>query len=279
MPPTSSATLGRLTIWLIDKWASATKTNATSSTLLTDQVEFANVILLNKCDQIDEDEKLTLLGVLRNLNPKARIIETVRGRIDPAGIMGTGLFSLDEAGAQPGWLEVPRGQEQPETDEYGITSFVYRARRPFHAGRLWANLDLADGIFAGVIRSKGFLWIASRHDYAYEWSQAGVSALLNPAGLWWTAAPDEEWPEGLPENAELLADIRSAFEEPYGDRRQEIVFIGIDMDRPVIESLLEGCLLTDEEMEEGPAAWARYDDPLPTIERDADDVEETEAGQ
>ena len=247
--------------------------------LLTDQVEFANVILLNKCDQIDEVEKHTLLGILRNLNPKARIVETVRGRIDPAQIMGTGLFSLDEAGAQPGWLEVPRGQEQPETDEYGISSFVYRARRPFHAERLWARLDLDEGFLAGVIRSKGFLWIASRHDYAYSWSQAGVSVQLNPAGLWWAAAPDEEWPEDSPENAELLASIRSEFEEPYGDRRQEIVFIGIDMDRPVIESLLEDCLLTDDEMEQGPAAWERYDDPLPTIELDADDVEAAGTGQ
>jgi len=247
--------------------------------LLTDQVEFANVIMLNKCDEIEEGEKHSLLGILKNLNPKARIVETVRGRIDVDQIMGTGLFSLDEAGAQPGWLEVPRGQEQPETDEYGITSFVYRARRPFHAERLWTNLDLADGILAGVIRSKGFLWIASRHDYAYEWSQAGVSVQLNPAGLWWSAAPDEEWPEDLPENAELLADIRKEFEEPYGDRRQEIVFIGIDMDRPVIESLLERCLLTDEEMAEGPAVWASYNDPLPAIEADADDFETAEVGQ
>ncbi|MEO0500022.1 MAG: GTP-binding protein, partial [Pseudomonadota bacterium] len=124
--------------------------------LLTDQVEFANVILLNKCDQIDEEGKRTLLGILRNLNPKARIVETVRGQIELSQVMGTGLFSLDEAGAQPGWLEVPRGQEQPETDGYGISSFVYRARRPFHADRLWSSLDFDSGVLAGVIRSKGF---------------------------------------------------------------------------------------------------------------------------
>ena len=156
---------------------------------------------------------------------------------------------------------------------------MYRARRPFHAARLWANLDLADGILAGVIRSKGFLWIASRHDYAYTWSQAGVSVQLNPAGFWWAAAPQEEWPEDLPENADLLADIRREFGGPFGDRRQEIVFIGIDMDRPVIESMLEDCLLTDAEMEAGPAAWASYDDPLPTIELDTDDVDTTEIGR
>jgi G3E family GTPase len=236
--------------------------------LLTDQVEFANVILLNKCDLIDDSEKLTLLGILRNLNPKARIIETIRGHVDPATIVGTKLFSVDEASAQPGWLEVPRGQEQPETDEYGITSFVYRARRPFHAARLWHSLDFEAGILAGVLRSKGFMWIASRHDYAYTWSQAGVSVQVNPAGWWWGAAPAEEWPEQIDDNAELLADIRREFEEPYGDRRQEIVFIGIDMDRPVIESLLQDCLLTDDEMMQGPQVWATYEDPLPRFEWD-----------
>ena len=243
--------------------------------LLTDQVEFANVILLNKCDQINDDDKHRLLGILRNLNPKARLIETVRGRVDMGQIVGTGLFSIDEAGAQPGWLEVPRGEEQPETDEYGISSFVYRARRPFHAERLWARLDLEEGILAGVVRSKGFLWIASRHDYAYSWSQAGVSVQLDPAGFWWSAAPEEEWPEDTPENAEMLAEIHREFQEPYGDRRQEIVFIGIDMDRPVIESMLEDCLLTDEELAEGPDAWADYGDPLPQIELDMDDFETT----
>ena len=244
--------------------------------LITDQVEFANVILLNKCDLIDESDKMTLLGIIRNLNPNARIIESEYGRIAPTAIVGTGLFSMDEASAQPGWLEVPRGQEQPETDEYGISSFVYRARRPFHAGRLWAKLDLEEGILSGVVRSKGFLWIASRHDYAFMWSQAGVSVQINPAGLWWAAAPEEEWPEDIPENAELLADIHGEFQEPFGDRRQEIVFIGLDMDRPVIESLLEECLLTDEELSLGPNVWKSYEDPLPAM--DWEDAEQMEEG-
>jgi G3E family GTPase len=243
--------------------------------LLTDQVEFANVILLNKCDLIDEEEKITVLGFLRNLNPKARVIETKRGCIDPAMILGTGLFSIDEASTQPGWLEVPRGEEQPETDEYGITSFVYRARRPLHASRLWASLDREDGILTGVLRSKGFLWIASRHDQAVTWSQAGVSVQLNHAGTWWAAVPSAEWPDDIPENAELLADIRREFDGPYGDRRQEIVFIAIDPDRTRIESRLNECLLTDEEIKAGPAAWAFYEDPLPR----AQECEVIEAGE
>ncbi|MBL9161606.1 MAG: GTP-binding protein [Planctomycetaceae bacterium] len=235
--------------------------------LLVDQIEFANVILLNKCDLVDEAERMTLLGLLRNFNPRARIIEIERGQIDPKMILGTRLFDLGEASAQPGWLEVPRGAEQPETDEYGITSFVYRARRPFHAARLWRKLDEEDGILASVVRSKGFMWLASRHDYAYVWSQAGVCVQLNLTGQWWAATPKEEWPG----DAETIAEVTREFVEPFGDRRQEIVFIGLDMDRVVIESLLEECLLTDDEMAEGPAAWARYEDPLPAIEIDSEE--------
>jgi G3E family GTPase len=231
--------------------------------LLVDQIEFANVILLNKCDLVDEAEKTTVLGILRNLNPKARIVETQRGRVEPAAIIGTGLFSMSEASAEPGWLEIPRGKEQPETDEYGVTSFVYRARRPFHAERFMDRMDLDEGFLAGVIRSKGFVWFAQRYDAAYLWGQAGVSYQISPAGVWWAAAPDEEWPEETPENADLLTDIRSQFDGTYGDRRQEIVFIGIDMEREYVESLLNECLLTDEELALGPDAWATFDDPLP----------------
>ena len=237
--------------------------------LLVDQIEFANVILLNKCDLVDVAERFALLGLLRNLNPKARIVEIEQGRIDPKAILGTNLFDLGDASAQPGWLEVPRGAEQPETDEYGITSFVYRARRPFHAARLWSKLDEEDGILASVVRSKGFMWLASRHDYAYVWSQAGVCVQLNLSGKWWAATVEEEWPG----DAEALAEVRQGFQGAYGDRRQEIVFIGMDMDRVVIESLLEECLLTDEEMAEGPAAWTNYQDPLPAIENEQEDID------
>jgi G3E family GTPase len=242
--------------------------------LLVDQVEFANVILLNKCDLVDEEARLALVGVLRNLNPKARIIEIQRGRIDPAMILGTGLFSLEEASAQPGWLETPRGSEEPETDEYGISSFVYRARRPFHAARLWEALEGESGqagLLTGILRSKGFVWLASRHDLAYAWSQAGVSVQLNPAGYWWAAAPRDQWPEDVPENGELLAEIRQDFEGPYGDRRQELVVIGIDLDPTTIISRLDACLVDDAEWASGPNAWAHYADPLPAVDLNDDD--------
>jgi G3E family GTPase len=218
--------------------------------------------LLNKCDLLNEDQRRTVVGVLRNLNPKARIIEAVRGAVDPRAILATGLFSMDEASAQPGWLEIPRGSEQPETDEYGITSFVYRARRPFHARRVWSILDFEQGALAGVLRSKGFMWIASQHDQALSWSQAGVSVQINPVGMWWGAVSPEDWPEDTPENAELLRDIQQDFEGSYGDRRQELVFIGLELDRTRIETLLDSCLLTDAEMAAGPEGWCHFDDPI-----------------
>lgn len=237
--------------------------------LLVDQIEFANVILLNKCDLVDDAGRLTALGILRNLNPAARIIEIEHGEIDPTMILGTRLFSFDQAGEQPGWLAIARGSETSETDEYGFSSFVYRARRPFHGARLWAKLDVEDGFLSDVIRSKGYLWIASRHDDAYLWSQAGVSVQLHPAGIWWAAASAEDWPSDTPENSDLLADIRANFEGPYGDRRQEIVFIGMDLDQGAIERELEECLLTDSELSLEPDAWSRFDDPLPVYDDDA----------
>jgi len=227
--------------------------------LLVDQIEFANVLVLNKCDLVQESDLTMVEGILRNLNPRAHIVHCTRGQVPPDVLLGTGRFQLDEASAQPGWLEVPRGQEEPETDEYGIASFVYRARRPFHPQRLWDELGRDDGMLEGVIRSKGFVWIASRHDAIYLWSQAGISLQVNPGGTWWGACPPEEW-SVLPDEEQ---SIRADFDGPYADRRQEIVFIGIEMDRVVIESRLEECLLTDEEMVLGPEQWAQFSDPLP----------------
>lgn len=230
--------------------------------LLVDQIEFANVILLNKCDGVAESDLLLAAGILRRLNPRAEIHRTEFGRINCDKILNTRKFQIDEASQHTDWLKQPRGQELSEVDEYGIGSFVYRARRPFHPERLWLTLDLEDSILAGVLRSKGFIWFASRHEFAYEWSQAGVSVRLNPAGFWWDSAPEESWPEDEPS----IERIHSYYEGEYGDRRQELVFIGIDMDREAIHQSLNTCLLTDEEMELGPGSWAHFPDPLPPIE-------------
>lgn len=230
--------------------------------LLVDQIEFANVLLLNKCDLVEAADLRIVEGILRSLNPKAELHRIERGRVEPDQILGKRLFCLDEASAQPGWLETPRGQEQSEVDEFGISSFVYRARRPLNVDRLWTALDVEDGILAGVLRSKGFVWLASRHDFAYLWSQAGVCIQVDPAGYWWSALPESEWPA----DPEFVATTKAEFDGHYGDRRQEIVFIGLDMDRQAIERALGECLLTDEEMRQGPAAWASFADPLPPLE-------------
>ncbi|WP_372717877.1 zinc metallochaperone GTPase ZigA [Novipirellula sp.] len=241
--------------------------------LLVDQVEFANVIVVNKADLISPYDLEQLNRILRQLNADAKILNTIESRVDLSEIMGTGLFSLSEAETRPGWLEVPRGEEETETEEYGISNFVYSARRPFHPKRLTKALDadMEEGLFSGVLRSKGLMWIASRHDWAYDWSQAGCSIRMNPAGFWWAAAPEEEWPD----DEDSIAEIRSKFVGEHGDRHQELVFIGNAMIQERITKILDECLLTDLEFVQGPGFWADMEDPLPPIELETD-LDETQ---
>jgi G3E family GTPase len=232
--------------------------------LLVDQVEFANVIVINKTDLLPPGELGNLQQILNQLNPRARIVCCREGRVELAGVLGTGAYSLHESAAHPGWLSVPRGQEQTETEEYGISSFVFRSRRPFHPKRLSDAIDagLEGGFLVGVLRSKGLAWIASRNDWAYGWSQAGCSVRIQPAGYWWAAAPEDQWPQ----DESSVADIRSFYDGPHGDRRQELVFIGQELDESHIRGILEDCLLTDAELRAGPEVWAVFEDPFPPIE-------------
>ncbi|QEG40872.1 zinc metallochaperone GTPase ZigA [Roseimaritima ulvae] len=240
--------------------------------LLVDQVEFANVIVVNKTDLVSDYERRQLIQILRQLNAGAKILHTAEGRVELPEILGTGLFSLQEAEAQPGWLAVPRGEEETETEEYGISDFVYRSERPFHPRRLVQALDadMQDGLFSGVLRSKGLMWIASRNDWAYDWSQAGCSIRMVPAGYWWAAASPDQWPD----EEDAIAEIRAKFVGQHGDRRQELVFIGNAMDEQRIRAILDDCLLTDLEYVVGPEAWAGFEDPLPPIELHVDDEQE-----
>ncbi len=238
--------------------------------LLVDQVEFANVILINKKDLVSEPELQQLTEIVRRLNPNAEVIQATQSRVPLAKIMGTGRFQLSQAEEMSGWLTVPRGGEDSETEEYGISSFVYRRSRPFHPKRLFDSFDgdLDDGLFCGILRSKGLMWIASRNDWAYDWSQAGCSIQMDPAGFWWAAAPEEEWPEDETEQSE----IRAKFKGEHGDRHQELVFIGQGLDQELVEKLLDRCLLTDLEFEKGPDAWSKMEDPLPAIELGTEEV-------
>jgi G3E family GTPase len=225
--------------------------------LLMDQVEFANVLVLNKADLVSEADLAQLIALLKEFNPHAEILPSIRGHIDPARIINTGLYSEEKASRMTGWLSEPRFQREPETEEYGIGSFVFRARRPFHPERLWNFLN-GDHI-RRVLRSKGILWLASRSEIAGQWSHVGSSCEMNPGGHWWAVFPEDQWPE----DPEMMQEIKSVWQDGIGDRRQEIVFIGVDMDRDAIEKELHACLLTSEEMRMGDAVWAAWPDPFP----------------
>ena len=226
--------------------------------LLVDQVEFADVIVLNKTDLVTAEKLDQLEAVLRALNGSAKIIRSARGHVPLAEVLNTGRFDFDRASQAPGWMAVLRGDEQPETVEYGISSFVYRARKPFHPERLYQFM-VNDELTGSLLRSKGFMWIATRPQWAALWSQAGRVVELSPQGVWWADVPRDEWPTDPDERAEILA----TFEGDYGDRRQELVFIGKALNQAVIRAALDGALVTEVEMLGGPVAWAKIRDPLP----------------
>lgn len=238
--------------------------------LLVDQVEFANVIIINKTDLVSPYDVEQLEQIIRRLNSDAEILHSTESQVPLSKILGTGRFQLAEAEEMPEWLSTPRGEEETETEEYGISSFVYRRKRPFHPQRLSDALggEMEEGLFQGVLRSKGMMWIASRNDWAYDWSQAGCSIPMNPAGFWWAAASEEEWPT----DEEEIAGIRARMEGEHGDRHQEMVFIGQGLDQQTVERYLDSCLLTDLEFAQGPDAWANFDDPFPPIEVETEEV-------
>jgi G3E family GTPase len=226
--------------------------------LLIDQIEFANIILINKADLVSRQELEQLHAVIQHLNPQAQILESSFGKVDLKQVLGTGLFDMETASTHTGWLETPREEIHSEVDEYDIQSFTYQARRPFHPERLWHALDQDDSWLDHVLRSKGFAWLASQNDIANLWSQAGISMRFDPAGYWWSAVKPEEWNV----DAEHANEILSKYEGEYGDRRQELVFIGTDMDEMQIRKVLDACLLQDLEWLQGPAVWSTYSDPF-----------------
>jgi len=226
--------------------------------LLVDQVEFADVIVVNKTDLVSAKKLESLEAVLRSLNASAKIIRAVRGQVPLSEILDTRRFDFDKASAAPGWMAVARGEELPETTEYGITSFVYRARKPFHPERLYQFMTNRK-LTSQLLRSKGFCWIVTRPKWVALWSQAGRVMELSPRGVWWADVPQEQWPDDPVERASILAN----FEGEFGDRRQELVFIGQKLDEPAIRAALDAALMTDAEMTGGPAVWSKIHDPLP----------------
>jgi len=225
--------------------------------LLLDQVEFADVLVVNKTDLVSVADRERLAGILRALNPQARLIVADHGAVPLDTILDTGSFDLERAKQAPGWLKKLRGEEVPESEEYGISSFVYRARRPFHPKRL---LDLlTSSTVAGLIRSKGFLWIATRPTQSAIFHQAGKQMTLSPGSRWWALVPEEHWPQ----DPAALAEIRAGWDPEWGDIGTELVLIGLRLDRRVLTRALNACLLSDKEMVGGEPRWARFEDPWP----------------
>lgn len=229
--------------------------------LLVEQVEFADVIVVTKVDLVDEPTAGRVEAAIRALNPNAEIIRAEHGRVGLDRILDTGRFDLERAALSAGWIQELEREHTPETEEYGIGSIVFRARRPFHPERLRELLD--DG-FDGVLRAKGFIWIATHPDLALVYSQAGATGTLEATGQWWAAVGEEEWPDDPDE----LQAIRDRWDDDFGDREQELVLIGQGLDCATITACLESALATADELRGGPAAWAALPDAFPGLAGD-----------
>lgn len=225
------------------------------SDLLIDQIEFADILLLNKTDLLEQEYVVELEALLKKLNPDAKIIQTVNSQVELEAILNTGLFDFEKASQAAGWIKELNEEHTPETEEYGISSFVYRRRRPFHPERFKAWLDNWPD---EIVRAKGFFWLASRNDMAGLISQAGASIMIQGAGEWVASYSEEEKRLTLEEEPELL----EKWDETYGDRMTELVFIGIEMEQKQIERSLDTCLLTEKEMNED---WSSLPDPVPAF--------------
>ena len=225
--------------------------------LLIEQVEFSDVILISKIDLISSSERLELIAILERLNPQAEIIPMVMGQIPLKKVLNTGRFDFERASQAPGWLKELRGEHTPETEEYGIASTAYRARRPFHPQRFFDFIN-REWINGKLLRSKGFFWLASKHQDAGSWSQAGGLMRYGFAGRWWRFVPKQEWPQ----DPESTAAIMENWTAETGDCRQELVFIGQHINFARLTGELDSCLLTDAEMASGVERWALLADPF-----------------
>ena len=219
--------------------------NRTIVNLLTDQIEFANVIIINKIDLIEAEDLLLLKGLIKKLNPDANILISSFGKVDIKEIINTNLFDYEKAENSAGWIKELEGVHTPETETYGINSFVYRSQRPFHPERFW---DYVNNYFpTTIIRSKGLFWLASRPHQALNWGQAGGSLRAESAGVWWSSMSFEER-NHYPVFTENQTLIEKDWTAEFGDRKNELVFIGLEMNQELIIKQLDNCLCDDEEL-------------------------------
>jgi G3E family GTPase len=225
--------------------------------LLVDQVEFADVVVISKADLVDEARLRAVEARVRALNAGARVLRGIRGEVPLDEVIGTGRFDLEAAANSAAWIREMAGGHAPETEEYDIRSTVFRARRPFHPGRLAHALE--HPALGEAVRAKGVFWLATRPAYAGLLSKAGPSITLEAMGEWWAVQPEDHWDVDPTEAAAIKAD----WHERYGDRAQQLVWIGIGLDVAAVHAALEAALIDDAEEAAGLAAWSTFDDPLP----------------
>ena len=226
--------------------------------LLVDQIEFADVILISKTDLVEDKDIDKLKAIIKTLNTQAEIIPIKEGNVEIDKVLNTGLFDFAKAKEAPGWLKEMRGEHIPETEEYGISSFTYTARRPFLPEKFYNFLHSTEK-HGKLIRSKGFFWLGSRLEYAGQWSQAGGIARYGFAGMFWRSVPKQDWPT----DEQTLASIKANWVEPFGDMRQELVFIGQGLDESAIKKALDECLVSEDDMLKGEEFWTALNDPFP----------------
>ena len=237
--------------------------NRTLVNLLVDQIEFADVIILNKIDAAEPEQLEAARKIIRSLNTDAELIETSMSRVSLDKVLNTGRFDHDKAQEHPLWFKELYGfaEHKPETEEYGVRSFVYQARRPFHPEKFHAFINSS---WPGVIRAKGRFWLANRPEWVGELSQAGALVRHRAVGFWWASVAKEHWPD----HPEWRRNIAKSWDPVYEDRHQEIVFIGTDMDEAAIRCRLDACLVGDANAEAmQPAAWKKLKDPFPGWKR------------
>jgi G3E family GTPase len=234
--------------------------NRTVADLLVDQVEFADVIVLNKLDLVTNEEAREVEAIIKALNPGARTLMATRGKVPLELVLDTGLFDYERAASSAGWIRELQGEHTPESEEYGISSFVYHKRRPFDAERLWKVLN-DDSFWDGILRAKGFLWVAAAPNVAYEFAQAGGSSTVNPAGFWWAAVPPSQWPHPDGQRPDQQPD----WHELFGDREQQLVFIGQQVDEAAVRAKLDACLMPEDVSKDELVAARGSKNPFPEL--------------
>jgi len=235
--------------------------NRTVTDLLIDQIEFADVIVLNKLDLVTQAQMLEVRAIVAALNPGAKLITATHSQVPLERVLDTGLFDYEKAANSAGWIRELQGEHTPETETYGISSFTYRTVRPFDAEKLWAFLHDPNN-WHGVLRSKGFFWVAADHRVAYEWAQAGGVSTVNPMGMWWAAVPQERW--GHPEGER--PDEQPDWDPRFGDRAQQLVFIGQKMNEVELRTRLDACLFDEDRAASNSKTWSKLPNPFPRLE-------------